>query len=67
MKTSNCSYCGRTLNLFELVVSCDGDKLFCASEQAPLEPNSCALKYIEDHKEEAGKNYFFIKLEKENK
>jgi len=67
MKELNCCYCNKKFELLEIVVSSSDSKLFCAPEQAPLEPESCALKYIEEHPEEFGKSYFFIKLEDEEK
>jgi hypothetical protein len=63
MKELSCCYCGKSFQLLEIVVSSEDNKLFCAPKEAPLEPDSCALKYIGTHPEESGKSYFFIKLE----
>ncbi len=63
MKQLNCSYCSRRFELLEIVVSSLDNQLFCAPEEAPLKQGSCALRYIEEHPEELGKSYFFIKLE----
>ena len=61
----NCQFCGKKLELSALVVSSEDNQLFCAPEIAPLEPGSCALKYIERNPEYIGKTYFFIKLGEE--
>jgi hypothetical protein len=63
MEEFGCCYCGKSFQLSEIVVSSGDNKLFCAPKKAPLEPGSCALKYIETHPEEFGKSYYFIKLE----
>lgn len=63
MNEINCYYCNKKFELSELAVSSTNGKLFCAPKQAPLEPNSCALRFIEEHPEESNQNYFFIKLE----
>ena len=62
-----CCYCNRKFELLEVVVSSENNKLFCAPEEAPLKQGSCALRYIEEHPEEFGKSYFFIKLEDKGK
>jgi hypothetical protein len=62
MKDFNCQYCKKALNLGEIVVSNDEGELFCMTERSPLEPDSCALKYLTENPEKSGKIYFFIKL-----
>lgn len=58
-----CLECWRIFNKDEIVVL-SGDKIFCAPEHSPLEPDSCALNYLGKHLEslEKLKSYFFIKL-----
>lgn len=58
----NCRHCKKILNLGEIAVSNDRGELFCKTKHSPLEPGSCALKYLNENPEEPKNVYFFIRL-----
>lgn len=63
MEEYNCCFCRKKLKLSKIAVSNEDGKLFCESEHAPLEENSCALEYVKLNIEDLGKSYFFVRLE----
>lgn len=60
-----CFYCDKDLKSLELAISSSSGKLFCKSEHAPLEEDSCALKYIQANLEGIKGSYYFIKLDRD--
>jgi len=61
---ARCSYCSKSFNPEDIVTINDLTKrLFCASEQSPLEPESCALRYLQENPRKVNSgNYFFVRV-----
>ena len=63
MPKPRCKECNKRLKLTEIVVKkSDSEEFFCAGELSPLEPGSCALKYLERNPANTKGCYFFISL-----
>lgn len=59
-----CHYCNKGLEELA-IVNTHTNHLFCLTEHSPLEPESCALKYLLEHPEDLEEikgNYFFTRI-----
>lgn len=62
MEERKCEFCSKKLPLDSIVTSSSSGKLFCGTTLSPLEPDSCALKYLSNQSKDINSTYFFVKL-----